>query len=111
MTVLTLTCTLLETNEPVVSLNVSLETGTVKPPASATGTRTMARMITAMIARGRILFDFGFDDGVDVISYAALSWLPNGIIDLFLGLSHSLEVPLVNLHDGVKGFRGVSDCG
>ena len=70
-------------NEPVVSLKVSLETGTVKPPASATGTRSTAMMITAMIANGRIFFDLGFEgDGGAVISCAVFSSFPDGIIDL-----------------------------
>jgi len=61
-------------NEPVVSLKVSLETGTVNPPASATGTSSIAMMITAIIANGRIFFDFGFAaGGGDVIFCAGWS--------------------------------------
>jgi len=55
----------------------------VKPPASATGTRSIAMMIIAMIANGRIFFDLGFEgDGGDVISCAGTASFPNGIIDL-----------------------------
>jgi len=76
-------------NEPVVSLKVTLETGTVKPPASATGTRSIAMTMTAMIANGRILFDLGFEgDGGDVISCTGTAPSPNGIIDLSRELTY-----------------------
>jgi len=62
----------------------------VKPPASATGTRSIAIMITAMIANGRIFFDLGLEaDGEAVISCATLSWFMNGIIDLSRMLTYS----------------------
>ena len=66
-------------NEPVVSLKVTLETGTVKPPASATGTSSKAMTMTTMIANGRIFFDLGFEgDGGDVILVLELHRLRTG---------------------------------